>query len=116
MLRIDRNARRRSVPSDFESHVYYGQLLNIYMLQLPPAAPFNGSVALLARVLPCKLEKTAKVRGFTAFSGMQSAPEVVDLQSLRAVVGRVVVPRKSYIADCSRLAIPTSLESDLVDE
>lgn len=85
------------------------------MLPLPQRSPYDGKVALIARVLPCKLEKSTDVRGFASFTQMTSAPEVMDLQSLRAVVGRVVDHRKSYVSDRSRFAIPASLASDVVD-
>jgi hypothetical protein len=59
------------------------------------------STTLLAQIWPCKLLQSSSVKNFPVFTSMASGPEVVNLNTVQCVVGRVTHDGMTYILDRS---------------
>lgn len=74
------------------------------MLNLPEDPRLNlhtPSTTLLAQIWPCKLLQKSSVEDFPVFASMASGPEVVNLNTVQCVVGRVICDGMTYILDRS---------------
>ena len=87
---MDRLAHRRNVVPDYQVHDFYGQLLNLYVVNVPPAPDLditNEETLLLAAI---RTTKAFKVPNSTLpFYRDEGLIEVVDLNTIQCVVGRV---------------------------
>lgn len=95
--KVDRLAHRRNVTPDYQIHDFYGQLLSIYVVNVPPA-PENGiansETVLLAAIQTTKVFKTPG--DMLPFYKDQGPVDVVDLNTIQCVVGRVRDGRRGY--------------------
>jgi hypothetical protein len=82
---------------------HYGQLQSIFVLPLPADSTLglmHESTRILALITPCVLEQSSLSVGIPYYSKV-GPPEVVDLQSIQAVVGRVQDRGNWFILDRS---------------
>ncbi|EPQ49976.1 hypothetical protein GLOTRDRAFT_67190 [Gloeophyllum trabeum ATCC 11539] len=89
-LLVDKNARRRALTPEFEPCDFYGQLRNIFVLDLPPSRDLGlseSTTILLAAVHSVKIDKPADID--VPFYREEGRTEVVDLAAVQCVVGRV---------------------------
>ena len=94
-LLVDRNAHLRRAAPDWEEKIFYGQLKHILVLKLPPAPELDleddslcaETTYLLACIHMCDVDKRNSL-GMPIYSKM-GATEVVDLDRLECLVGRV---------------------------
>ena len=104
-LLVDRLARFVNAEPEFEPVVHYGQLLSIYILPLPASPELklaSPTTLVLACIKPCAIPTNQRLPdGTPFFTPRESSVEVVDLQTVAAVVGRVEVGNLTYIIDRS---------------
>ncbi len=103
-LDVDKNSRFKNRPVEFFQETFFGQLLDIVVLNLPEDPRLNlhtPSTTLLAQIWPCKLLPRSSVEGFPVFASMVSGPEVVNLNTVQCVVGCVAHDGMTYIIDRS---------------
>ena len=94
-LLVDRNAHLRRAAPDWEEKPFYGQLKHILVVKLPPAPELDleddslraETTYLLACIHMCDVDKRNSL-GMPIYSKM-GATEVVDLDRLECLVGRV---------------------------
>ena len=102
--------RPKEIPR-YRDKSFYGQLLEIFEITLPATPELlldQPYTFLLARIRPCNTENSPipRFHRFNCHTHAASAPEVVDLAVLEAVVGRIEVERWSYIVDRSTVEHP----------
>ncbi|KAI5824377.1 hypothetical protein K523DRAFT_253284, partial [Schizophyllum commune Tattone D] len=96
-LLVDRHARNRQQHPQLHPKSYYGELQNIFLVQLPPAtrkslncddkgADDAPVVVILAGIRRCKTESVPPLQN-PIFSSM-GRYEVVDMTSVQCLVGR----------------------------
>lgn len=84
--------------------VFYGQLQNILVCELPDDDIFQylrGKTCLLALMIPCNTDGHDATRQRTTYTTV-AAPVITDLRAIKAVVGRVQSRGKWTIIDRSR--------------
>lgn len=100
-LDVDVNARFRNRPEVFRKETFYGQLLDIFVLPLPPDDRLgltNPSTTILAQVLPCNLIPSG-IHGISAYKTMKTGPEVINLNTIECTVGRIRDQGTFFIID-----------------
>jgi hypothetical protein len=118
---VDRLAHRPRAIPEFESRVFYGRLLNIFVLNLPS----NGTLGLpapqtliLARVQECPITDPPPIPDTDSYIQREfdsTTPYVIDLQTISAVVGRFEWQGRIYIIDRSGGSVDPQLP-DLPDD
>jgi hypothetical protein len=97
---VDKYIRQRHREPEFEKKTYFGQLQNIFTVQLPVIIPLKltePSIVFLAAIKPCVVEAFNSL-GMQYYSKLGQLV-VVDVACLRCVVGRVKVGRLWAIID-----------------
>lgn len=109
---MDGVSHRPNALSQYKDVKFYGRLLEIYEITLPATAELfleEPYTFLLGRIRPCSTE-AGPIPGFPRFNRhihASAAPEVIDLGTVEAVVGRIEVERWAYIVDRSSGEHPT---------
>ena len=96
---------------DFEAVVHYGQLLDIFVIHLP-SSPVLHLETDTTLILACiKQYRIPRNQHLTPLNIQYHTPqdsllvEVVDLQTLSAVIGRVQLGNTTYLIDRSGVAV-----------
>ncbi|PPR04228.1 hypothetical protein CVT24_013310 [Panaeolus cyanescens] len=94
---VDENARNHGADSTFDAEIFYGQLKRVFILDIPAAPEIHIHS-------PCKLflalMKGTKVElHHNMYTYSEGSLEVVDLATLKSVVGRMQDRSKWYIID-----------------
>ncbi|KAG8829169.1 hypothetical protein FRC17_007018 [Serendipita sp. 399] len=118
-LYVDVYARQQRREPAFELRTYFGCLEDIYEVSLPPQPPFDTKpmVLLLALIRPCDATFIPQMNAhiYRTYKPL----EVVDIQTIESVVGRVPYGNGWAIVDRSgELARATIVASggDIIDE
>ena len=85
---VDRNIRHRRKTPDFEEQIFFGQLGHILILELPSAPKLHlaePTTTIVAVILEVKAKLTDGIQYYKEFG----VDEVVDLETIQCVVGRV---------------------------
>ncbi|EJD35525.1 hypothetical protein AURDEDRAFT_75228 [Auricularia subglabra TFB-10046 SS5] len=91
-LDVDRHARHRNVESEFDTTAFFGQLLRIFVLELPPLPEYEHPLkqtALLAEVQECHGLTEPDRAGVRYFDGSLATAQVIDLACIECLVGRM---------------------------
>jgi len=83
--------------------VFYGQLLDIFVVPLPSDERLGlvrPTTTILAQILPCNLI-APQIPHFPAYKNMKTGPEMVNINTVKCVVGRIKDERNYYILDRS---------------
>lgn len=89
-LLVDKNAHRRRADPDYEARSFFGQLTNLFVLNIPDAIPelglTEGRAIILAAVHSCKIEGKNQIR-MPFYTGL-GRTEVIDAGSIICSVAR----------------------------
>jgi hypothetical protein len=88
---VDKYAHRPNVRSVYVWKTFYGQLENIFVMELPavPGLLLTApTTLLLADVRPCIIESTHPSLDIHYYNRHQ-APEIVDVNRIKCLVGRI---------------------------
>lgn len=99
---VDKYARQRREP-EYEKKIYFGQLQNIFVIQLPAIIPLGllkPETFFLAAIKTCDVEAFDSL-GAQYYSKLRQL-EVVDMSCIQCVVGRVKAGRLWALIDRSR--------------
>jgi hypothetical protein len=100
---VDKNARHPKKPVDLESHVFFGQLQNIFVIELG-ASPMLGltkkTTLILAAIRACAEPQMRGENGIYYYS-REGPLEVVDMECVQCLVGRVKDGNEWAIVDRS---------------
>ncbi|KAF7347089.1 hypothetical protein MVEN_01462900 [Mycena venus] len=94
-LLVDKNARHKNKPAEFELTTFYGQLTHIYRVHIPMACPplhtMNATTYILAAIRSCTLKPDdVELAGLDIhFYSAQGSLDVVDITTVQSLVGRV---------------------------
>jgi hypothetical protein len=97
---VDRNARYMRRTPDFEEQNFFGQLGRILLLELPPAPKLRLAEPTTI-ILAVIREVKAKLRDGIYYYEEFGVDEVVDLETIQCVVGRIQDRGKWAIIDRS---------------
>ncbi|CCO31395.1 hypothetical protein BN14_05436 [Rhizoctonia solani AG-1 IB] len=105
----DRNTARRRANDDPFRQVNYGELLDIFYVELKDHGdPDIGRTFLLARVLLCQLLKWKDgSKEVVEYKEMESSPRIINLLTIESTIGRVQRHKTWGIIDRSRNAVRT---------
>jgi len=87
-LYVDRHARHRRKTPDFEEKDFFGQLNRILVLELPPAPQLDLTEPTTLILALIQQVKTTLKDGIYYYKDC-GAEEVVDLNTVKCVIGRV---------------------------
>ncbi|CCO36849.1 hypothetical protein BN14_10996 [Rhizoctonia solani AG-1 IB] len=110
----DRNTARRRADDDPFRQVNYGELLDIFYVELKDHGdPDIGRTFLLARVLLCQLLKWKDgSKEVVEYKEMESSPRIINLLTIESTIGRVQRHKTWGIIDRSRNAVRTLFTDD----
>ncbi|EJD42284.1 hypothetical protein AURDEDRAFT_19040, partial [Auricularia subglabra TFB-10046 SS5] len=103
-LDVDRNARQRNVTPDFAPVAFFGQLLRIFVLELPALPQYEqprAQTLLLAEIQQCHDTTEPNNAGVRYFDGKYKPVEVIDLGCIECLVGQMQDRGKWAIIDRS---------------
>ncbi|KAG8809635.1 hypothetical protein FRC18_004456 [Serendipita sp. 400] len=119
VLYVDIYARQRRREPAFEPRTYFGCLEEIYEVLLPAQPPFEAEVKvlLLALIRPCDAMFNSQMNAYTYRN--YKPLEVVDIQTIESVVGRVpygngwaIVDRSGELARATLVASGSEVSDD----
>ena len=85
---VDRNARRLRKTPDFEEQIFFGQLGRILVLELPMAPKLHLTEPTTVIVAVIREVKAKLIDGIYYYEEF-GVDEVVDLETIQCVVGRI---------------------------
>ena len=99
---VDKHANRQNRPPEYVQESFYGQLLHILVVHLPAALELHphlskSSTYLLAAVHQCEVTQKGPLK--TPIYSKMGCTEVVDINCVQCLVGRVRVGRDWAIID-----------------
>lgn len=120
-LLVDKHARQKRRRPEYEARIYFGRLESIYEVSLPADTAFgpNPQILLLAAVKPCNTTIDNKT-GLYSYKEYKPI-EVVDLQAVQSVVGRIfdrgvwtIIDRSGELARATFVAGGNEINEDWV--
>ncbi|THH18872.1 hypothetical protein EW146_g2190 [Bondarzewia mesenterica] len=89
---IDKHARRRGIAPEFEPQTFYARLQHIFVIQLPANTDLGFTTpetVILAALSPCKIDAEHGTLDIHYYSKENSTLDIVDIQCIQCVVGRI---------------------------
>jgi len=121
-MNVDRNARHRNAPIDFQRVVFYARLEQIIECTIPANNTLqlkSPKLFLLALVTDCITDGGDATTDAVTYTAMKSSSSLIDLNAIQCVVGRLelgVSQRRWGIVDRSEdWAHTTFKETDMGD-
>ncbi|KAK0442555.1 hypothetical protein EV421DRAFT_1710618, partial [Armillaria borealis] len=92
---VDKNATRRNVAAEFQSHTFYRQLEHIYVVRFSKPCPELGlheleTTFIMALIRSCKCSDSEKIDGLDVhFYTVLGQQHVMDITLVQCLIGRV---------------------------
>lgn len=107
ILEVDQNARFKNKPEVFCEEVFYGQLLDIFVVRLPSDERLGlarPTTTILVQILPCNLI-ASPIPNIPVYKNMKTGPEMVNINTIKCAIGRIKDEHNYYILDRSSTGV-----------
>jgi hypothetical protein len=100
---VDKNARYPKRPIVLEPHIYFGQLQHIFVIRLDPspALGLSGKTTLILAAIRACADLQMKGEDNTYYYSREGHLEIVDMECVQCLVGRVKDGKEWAIVDRS---------------